>query len=197
MGDAWSMHPFRALGRVVLLLGFIALFAVVMPAANAAKTPQPQCSDGIDNDSDNAVDGADAGCGDGSDDDETDSPYAGVERVTRPLPVITLQGTVDAHGTVDVAKFLVRADRGTTIRINCTGKRCPFKELHRTMITTALRLHKLERKLRPTLHLKMRIGITGQLGKYVSYKVRRNKAPLRKDDCLDATTGKVHGCFTG
>ena len=49
-------------------------------------TTRPQCSDGVDNDGDNAIDGLDAGCGDGSDDDETDSTYAGIVIITVPLP---------------------------------------------------------------------------------------------------------------
>jgi hypothetical protein len=191
------MHLLGRLGRLALLLATLVIAAAAIPAISGAQSQQAQCSDGIDNDSDNAVDGGDAGCAGGEDDDETDSPYAGVVTVTRALPVVTLQGTVDRRGTVNVAKLLFRADRGTGIDIACKGKRCPFKKLHRTMITTSLRLKKMERKLRPPMVLRMRVGLPGQLGKYVKYKVRRRKAPLRVDSCLDPVTRKVRGCFTG
>ncbi|MEA2124489.1 MAG: hypothetical protein QOI80_1271 [Solirubrobacteraceae bacterium] len=191
------MHPLRGLGRVVLLIATIAALAATLPAASIAQDTHPQCSDGIDNDSDNAIDGADLGCGAGDDDDETDSPYSGIVIHTVALPVVTLQGTVDRHGVVNISRLLIRAQRGSAVDITCTGKRCPFKRVERRMLTTKLRLKKLERKMRPYLHLQVRISIPGQLGKYVSYKVRRNKAPLRRDECLDQTTGKVRGCFTG
>lgn len=176
----------------------LAALPVAAPAISVAQdTAQPQCSDGVDNDADNAVDGADAGCADGSDNDETDSIYAGVLTVTVALPVVSLQGTVNTKGVVNVSKLQVRAQRGSTVDVTCTGKPCPFKSVHRTMITTSLRLGKLETKLRPKLQLKLRIARPNQLGKYVSYKVRRKKGPLRVDACLDQATGKVRGCFTG
>jgi len=107
------------------------------------------------------------------------------------------QGTVDRRGNVDVARLQVRALRGSTVDIRCSGRRCPFKKLRRIMITSSLRLTKLERELRAPLTLTMRIARPGQLGKYVRYRVRRGKAPKRSDSCLDQTTGKVRGCFTG
>ncbi|MEJ7891742.1 MAG: hypothetical protein WKF94_03795 [Solirubrobacteraceae bacterium] len=62
----------------------MAALALTMSAPGAsAQQGQPECSNGIDDD-DGAVDGADAGCGDGSDPDESDSPYAGVKFITIP-----------------------------------------------------------------------------------------------------------------
>lgn len=188
------------LGRTGVLTAMLILLLVAFtatPSIAADDAGQPQCSDGVDNDADGAVDGSDAGCADGSDADEADSPYSGIVLVTVPLPVVTLQGTVDTKGTVDVAKLQVRAARGTTVNITCKGRACPFKKLRRIMITTSLRLGKLERRLKPRLTLTMRIARPGQLGKYVRYQVRRRRAPKRTDSCLDQATGKVRGCFTG
>lgn len=184
------------IGGVVAML-ILALVAFTATPSIAADPVQPQCSDGVDNDSDGFADGSDAGCAGGSDDDEADSPYSGIVVVTVPLPVVTLQGTVDAKGNVDIDRLLVRALRGTTVTITCKGRACPFKTLRRTMITSSLRLGKLERKLKPKLTLTMRIARPGQLGKYVRYQVRRKAAPKRTDACIDQTTGKVRGCFTG
>lgn len=190
------MHLVRGSFRLALLLAALLIAATVAsPVASVAQVAQPQCSDGVDNDSDNAVDGGDAGCADGSDDDETDSPLAGVKFVTVALPVITLQGTVDRKGVVDVSRLTVRAQRGSSVTVTCRGSRCPFKTLRRRMITTTLRLGRAEGRLRPKLTLTMRIARPGQLGKYMTYRVRRNKAPVRFDACLDQTTGLVKGCF--
>lgn len=175
------------------MMSVLAALVAVVPAL-AQTTPLPQCSDGIDNDGDNAIDGADAGCGGGTDNDESDSVY---QIVTVALPVVTLQGTVDAKGTVDVSLLQIRAYRGSTVDITCAGKRCPFKSLRRTVITTSLRIRDMERKYRAPLTLKIRISRPSELGKYVRYKVRRKKPPIRKDFCLDQTTGKVRGCYVG
>jgi hypothetical protein len=185
------------LARLGALLAALVAVAATHPAPASSQDAQVQCSDGIDNDSDGATDSADAGCSDADDNDETDSPYSGIEVHTVALPVVTLQGTVDTRGVVRIKKLFFRADRGTGIDVRCNGPHCPFKRLHRTMITTSLQLKKLERKLRPPMVLRMRLQRPGQLGKYVRYKVRRRKAPLRIDSCLDPTTSKVRGCFTG
>jgi hypothetical protein len=191
------MHPLRALGRVALLIFALAACSVSVPAASVAQDDAiPQCSDGIDNDSDNAVDGLDTGCGAGSDNDETDSEYSGIQVFTVALPVVTLQGSYDRKGVVTVSRLIIRARQGSSVDISCKGKKCPFKTFKRRMLNTKLRVRDLEGKLRPSLELQIRVARSGQLGKYVSYKVRRKKAPKRTDACLDQDSGEVKGCFT-
>jgi hypothetical protein len=190
------MHPLRALGRAALLLLALAALVGAIPSASVAQDDSaPQCSDGIDNDSDNAIDGQDQGCGSGSDNDETDSEYSGIQVITVALPVVTIQGTVDRKGVVDIARLVIRARRGSLVNITCKGKRCPIKTFKRRMITNQLRIGELERKLKPKMELQFRVARTGQLGKYVRYQVRKKKAPKRTDACLNQDTGKVEGCF--
>jgi hypothetical protein len=185
------------MGRVALLILALVALTAALPAASVAQDETvPQCSDGIDNDSDGAIDGFDKGCGGGSDDDETDSEYSGIVVHTVALPVVSVQGTVSRKGVVDVSKLTIRARQGSLVDITCKGKRCPFKTFKRRMISTELRVRDLERKLRPKLDIKIRVARPGQLGKYVRYQVRRNKAPKRTDACLDQDSGKVKGCFT-
>lgn len=192
------MDVFRGLGRLALLVAALAASTLTFAAATASgQNEQAACSDGIDNDSDGAIDGADAGCGGGDDRDETDSPYAGVEFVTLPLPLVTLQGSVFDNGDVKVTKLQVRALRGTTVRLRCIGKRCPVKQSQNIMITNALRLKRFEKRLKPPLMLDLRIQRNGDLGKFVRYKLRRNAAPEREDDCLDQLTEKRRPCYVG
>jgi hypothetical protein len=191
------MHLLGRLGCFALLVVALAATAGTLPAVTKAQDQQPQCSDQIDNDLDGFVDGADPGCGGGDDDDEIDSPYSSIVLVTAALPVLTLQGTVNRHGALDISRFFVRADRATVVDIRCAGRHCPFKRIERRMITTSLRIRRMERKLRPPMVVKMRLQRTGQLGRYVKYTLRRNKAPKRIDSCLDQTSGKVRKCFTG
>ena len=190
------MHLVRGLRRYAVLAALLAFCAVLTgPLPAGAQDGAPACSNGVDDDSDNAIDGADAGCAGGSDDDETDSPYAGIKLVTIALPLVTLQGEVDAKGGVKVSKLLVRAKRGSIVSITCEGKSCPFKPSTQRMITNSLRLTRLERKLKAPTTLTMRIARPGQLGKYVQYKLRRKQSPLRTDDCLDQDSGKRTPCY--
>lgn len=190
------MHVLGRLGRLTLLLLALAAAAVAQPVSSHA-AGVPQCSDGIDNDSDGAIDGADAGCAGGDDNNEADSPYSGIQVVTVALPVVTIQGTVDARGALKVTRFVVNASRGTVIDIRCSGRGCPVKHFQRTMLTTQLRLKPLERTFSAPEVLRMRLQRQNQLGKFVRYALRRNKTPKRFDACLDPVTQKVHGCFEG
>jgi hypothetical protein len=184
------------LGRLTLLLVAVVAVSISHPVVSHAQGA-PQCSDGIDNDSDGAIDGADAGCAGGDDNDETDSPYSGIQVITVALPIVTLQGSVDAHGALKVTRFTVNANRGTVIDISCSGRHCPFKRFRRTMLSTSLRLKPLERTYSAPQVLRMRLQRQGQLGKFVRYTLRPNKAPKRFDSCLDPITQKVRGCFAG
>lgn len=201
MGPNWRcvhMHLVRGLLRLAVLAAAFALFTLTLsPTSSLAQEEAPACSNGVDDDSDNEIDGADAGCGGGSDDDETDSPYAGIELITIPLPLVTLQGTVDKKGNVNVTRLQVRALRGSTVDITCKGKTCPFKTSRRRMITSSLRLEQLERRLKAPTTLSLRIGRPFQLGKFVQYKLRPNKAPVRRDACLAQDTQEVGPCFVG
>jgi hypothetical protein len=188
--------PLGLLRFALLLLAIVAVAASHPAPASSQGTP-PQCSDGIDNDSDNAADSEDAGCSSPEEDDESDSPYSGVVVATRALPVVVLQGSVGRSGAVAVSKLFVRGNRGTIIDIKCAGRRCPFKHVQRSMITGSLRIRAVERRLRPPMVLRMRLQVPGQLGKYIRYNVRRRKPPVRTDSCLDPITRKVRGCFTG
>lgn len=195
-GRCVPMDLVRGLSRFVVLAAVLALFAVAWPAVPASgQDVTPACSNGVDDDSDGAIDGADAGCAGGSDDNETDSPYAGIKFITVPLPLVTLQGTVDDMGNVNVSRLQVRAQRGSVVAVTCQGAKCPFISLDRRMITSSLRLKPLERKLKAPMTLTFKIGRPQQLGKFVQYKLRRGKPPARKDACIAQDTQKVGPCY--
>jgi hypothetical protein len=190
------MPSLQGLRRLAVLAALFAFVATLTGPMNAvAQDEAAACSNQIDDDSDGAVDGFDPGCGGGSDDDETDSPYSGILVKTVPLPVVTLQGTVDAKGNVKVSRLQIRAQSGSTAEVECRGKSCPFRRSSSRMLRTSLRLTALERKLKAPLTLTLRIRRASQLGKFVQYKLRRNQAPVRTDDCLNQDSGKRQPCF--
>ena len=187
------------LRRLALLLATLGVCAFTFSgASDAVAKEKPACSNGVDDDGDGAVDGTDAGCGDGDDDDETDSPYSGISQIlTIALPLVSLQGTVDADGAVDVTRLLVRAAPGSRVDATCKGAGCPVKHVNRVMLTSTLRLNEYQRLLKPNITLTLKIAKLNQLGKYVRYKIRRNRPPVREDSCLEQKTGKVRPCFAG
>lgn len=183
------------LGRLSLLLALLVTLVAAFPTTNSvAQQGVTECSDGLDNDGDNAIDGADFGCPNGDDDSEAITEYTLPGR-TIPLPVVTIQGTVSAKGVVKVSTFQIRAIRGSNVNIRCKGKGCPFKSADRTMISSKLRLKQFQTKLKPNLTIKLRIGLPDDLGKYLSYKVRKKKAPVRNDQCIAASSGNIVPCF--
>src|SRR4051812_38020794 len=111
--SAAMLEKTTLLTRIGLLVAVLALSVGFPLSQNAVAQTHPQCSDGIDNDGDNAIDGADTGCLNGDDNDESDSPYSIIKTV--PLPLVTLQGTVSSKGVVKVKRLLIRAQRGSTV----------------------------------------------------------------------------------
>ena len=180
-------------GWVALVLLLVLLSAGTAESAKPAD--QPQCSDGVDNDGDGTVDGGDVGCVDGYYNDEAGTPYQAVVVVTLALPSVTIVGAVRPSGAIKVSRFRIRAARGSRVSVTCAGSKCPFRTRTRTMKTTTVRLHGLERKLKPTITLKVRIARTKQVGRYVRYKVRPKRTPRRTDRCFAQATGKVTGCY--
>ena len=187
------LETMARIGFLALLLALVA--GLPLSASATAAKAKPQCSDGADNDSDNAIDGIDAGCSGGSDNSEDDSVYEIVKTV--PLAVVKLQALVSAKGAVKLQHPTIEALRGSHVTVTCKGRKCPFKSIERIMIATSLRLKAIERTLRPPLMLTFKIKRPEQLGRYVRYKVRRNKPPVRIDSCLAQDTAKVRPCFVG
>ena len=64
----------NASGEVTLLAGETKTCTIT---SNDVAPGAPQCSDGVDNDNDSAIDGSDPGCSDASDDDETNPTNGG------------------------------------------------------------------------------------------------------------------------
>lgn len=176
------MHLLRAPGRLAVLVATLALMAIGAPIAAVAQESAAPCTE--------------SPCGEGT----AESPYVIIQQITNTvaLPLLTLQGTVNGRGTVSVSRLSIRAKRGTSVDVTCFGKHCPFKRLRTVVLTTKLNLHRLETKLRPSMLLRFRLQYgKDSLGKYVSYRVRRNNTPKRLDSCIDPDSGKVRGCFVG
>jgi hypothetical protein len=104
-------------------------------------------------------------------------------RLLSPFPKIVLAGVVTPFG-VTLSEFSIRGPRRTSVRIRCRGRGCPFRRRRARMRKRVLRVHSLERRLRAGIVLRVVVARRGYIGKYSIFRIRRNRAPARKDLCL-------------
>ena len=53
---------------------------------------------------------------------------------------------------------------------------------------------RFERALRAGVTLQIRVTMSGQIGKFTSFAVRRGKVPLRNDECVVTIISKPFPC---
>jgi len=102
-------------------------------------------------------------------------------RLISPFPVVRVRGRLTRTGA-RVTLLTVRAPRGARISVRCRGRTCP----RRRYATAAgvRRLRAFERTLRAGLRLEIRVTRPGFIGKHTLLRIRRGRAPLRRDRCL-------------
>ena len=114
-----------------------------------------------------------------------------------PFPIVRIRGQI-VGGLVRISLLSVRAPRGARVVTRCHGRGCP------RVVTTArigsaaspLRVRSLERRYRPGARLQVVVTMAGRIGKYVSFQMRRNAAPLRRDLCVGPRGTKPVRCPT-
>ena len=106
-------------------------------------------------------------------------------RLIAPFPVVRITGWYTARWTV-FSRVTVRAPAGVLVAIRCTGRGCPFRHRRRTVSggRALVRIAALERRLRPGVRLVVVVTEPGRIGKYTRIRVRRSRAPARRDACV-------------
>jgi hypothetical protein len=106
-------------------------------------------------------------------------------RLISPFPVVRISGALTKRGA-RLHRVAVDAPPGTTVRVACRGRSCPYRS--RTSIvsksTRSLRLSQLERRLRAGVKIQIFITSPGTIGKYTSFTILRGKSPRRADRCV-------------
>lgn len=106
-----------------------------------------------------------------------------------PFPLVRMQGRILASG-VRVTRLTVSAPAGARVRGVCVGSHrgCPRRTVVRrsTSPRVPVRLRALERRLRPGAVIQVFVTDGRAIGKYVSFRVPRHGAPLRRDLCVAA-----------
>jgi hypothetical protein len=102
-------------------------------------------------------------------------------RTMRPAPLVRIRGWLTARGAM-ISSLTVRAPRGARIAVRCFGRGCPRESMART--TKLTRLTAFEGRLRAGTRLVIRVTRDGFIGKHTVIRIRRGKAPARRDLCL-------------
>jgi hypothetical protein len=128
---------------------------------------------------------------------------SGPRGLLSPFPIVRMSGSLGRSGT-RLWRFSVEAPDGATVRVRCRGRSCPVRRQSRTASVDfeatgkglkLIRFKRLERRtLRRGVVVKVFVTRVGAVGKYVRFKMRRNKPPLRSDRCVLAGTTVPIAC---
>jgi hypothetical protein len=103
----------------------------------------------------------------------------------QPFPIVRVRGRLRA-GSVVIDLVSVTAPRGARIRVRC--RRCgpPRSRTSALMIARArtTRVRSMERRVAAGAVLQIYVTQAALIGKYTSFAIRRDEAPIRHDRCL-------------
>ena len=137
-----------------------------------------------------------------------EAPAAGFVKafsLMSPFPVVRIAGRTSRRGA-RIRRMSVDAPPGTTVKVRCRGRGCPFKSARRTVsmrvragsllpATRLTRMRRLEgRTLRTGAILRVFVTRSDVIGKYTRFRIRRSKSPARRDLCMVPGTTKPAPC---
>jgi hypothetical protein len=107
-----------------------------------------------------------------------------------PFPIVRIVGRTTSRGA-KITRLTVRAASRNDVISRCVGpsKRCPYKQRttripgERGRVRT-IRVRGFERTFRAGVLLRIYVASPGRIGKFTSFKIRRNRAPRRNDGCV-------------
>jgi hypothetical protein len=121
----------------------------------------------------------------------------------QPFPIVRFAGSVTSYGA-KLKLLTVQAPIGAGVHVTCVGRGCKTKPESRIAVASTkskavsgavtLSFARFERALRAGVTLQIRVTISGEIGKFTSFAVRRGKVPLRKDECVVTTISKPFPC---
>jgi hypothetical protein len=109
----------------------------------------------------------------------------------RPFPLVRIRGWLTSRGAM-IEALTVRGPRGVSISVRCDGRGCPRGRLARSAKVT--RLKAFHGFLPAGARLEIRVTRPGFVGKHTLIRIRRGKAPVRRDRCLLPGSGRPRAC---
>ena len=108
-----------------------------------------------------------------------------------PEPLVRVRGWLTDRGA-RITLLTVRAPRGAKIAVSCSGIGCPRVAPAKSAKRTRLRAY--EGMFRAGARIVIRVTRPGFIGKHTQIRIRRGKAPLRRDRCLSPGSGAPTAC---
>jgi PKD repeat protein len=121
------------------------------------------------------------------------APVKTAPRRLAPFPVVAVSGRAFSWGA-RLSRFVVRGPKGALVTVRCHGRRCPYRRARRRLRDGRVSLRALRRPLRPGTVIEVYVTKPGTIGKYMRLRIRRRRAPLRRDACLMPGSHKPVRC---
>ena len=100
-----------------------------------------------------------------------------------PFPIVRLAGTLTTMGA-RIRRLSVRAPVCSRVTVRCRGRSCPRHRSSKLMGRRRMRFRVFERKFRAGTILEVLVSKRDRIGKYTRFRIRRGRAPRRRDLCL-------------
>ncbi len=123
-----------------------------------------------------------------------DPPVATVTKLMSPFPVVRLVAELSRRGAKVKLLRVSGVPRGARVTVRCRGAGCRLRRSSKLISSGRSRFRSFERHLALGESLQIRITQPGKIGKYTSFKIRRSKAPLRRDLCVASSSAKPTTC---
>ncbi len=126
-----------------------------------------------------------------------------VLKLMQPFPIVRIAGAETSNGA-RIKLLTVLAPPAAKVAVSCKGRGCKTKA--ETRVATAssksksksgaitLAFPRFQRTLKAGAVLQIRISRSGEIGKFTSFTIRRNKLPVRVDACLRPSSAAPSAC---
>ena len=101
----------------------------------------------------------------------------------KPFPIVRLVGVLTANGARITLVEVRNGPVGARVTVRCIGDGCPFKSRRRILENGRVRLSKIG-ALPAGTRLQVLVRAPGVIGRFVGFRIRKGKRPLRADRCL-------------
>jgi hypothetical protein len=114
-------------------------------------------------------------------------------RLMQPFPTVRTAGRFNRRRT-RFTRIVVTAPAGATVRTRCRRLRCT--QAREVGDRDRVRIKRLERSFKPRTVIEIRVTAPGVIGKHVELRIRRGRAPMRRDRCLTPGSSAPRSCPT-
>jgi PKD repeat protein len=112
-----------------------------------------------------------------------------------PFPIVRIRGLI-LRRAVRISLLSIKAPKGATVRVTCRGRSCAKKSVKQRVASarSSVRVRALERRMRKGTVIQVFVTAPERVGKYTSFTIRSNAAPVRRDRCLRPGGSKPVNC---